>query len=106
MNVTRELPAPVAQGLLPGLDDAREEDGSTTVGVGANSIPESTSATAGSSPDIAALCRNVSAVVPALVVPTRRALGLSPALFLWESRTTNVDVMCVSNTTRPVAVSR
>lgn len=40
------------------------------------------------------------------VVPTRRGLDSSPAVFLWESRTTNVDVMSVSNTTRPVAVSR
>lgn len=39
-------------------------------------------------------------------VQTRRGLASSPALFLWESRTTNVDVMSVSNTTRPVAVSR
>lgn len=39
-------------------------------------------------------------------VPTRRGLDSSPALFLWESRTTNIDVMSVSNTTRPVAVSR
>eukprot|EP00903_Cladosiphon_okamuranus_P010425 g9861.t1 len=38
-------------------------------------------------------------------VPTRRGLASSPALFLWESRTTNVDVMSVSNTTRPVVVS-
>ncbi|CAM9876719.1 unnamed protein product, partial [Hapterophycus canaliculatus] len=38
-------------------------------------------------------------------VPTRRGLGSSPALFLWESRTTSVDVMSVSNTTRPVVVS-
>lgn len=42
----------------------------------------------------------------AVPVPTRLGLDSSPALFLWESRTTNVDVMCVSNTTRPVAVSR
>ncbi|CAN0284261.1 unnamed protein product, partial [Ectocarpus fasciculatus] len=40
-----------------------------------------------------------------LPVPTRRGLDSSPALFLWESRTTNVDVMSVSNTTRPVVVS-
>lgn len=39
-------------------------------------------------------------------VPTRRGLDSSPAVFLWESRTTNVDVMSVSNTTRPIAVSR
>lgn len=39
-------------------------------------------------------------------VPTRRGLASSPALFLWESRTTNVDVMSVSNTTRPAVVSR
>lgn len=39
-----------------------------------------------------------------LVPPTRRGLDSSPALFLWESRTTNVDVMSVSNTTRPVVV--
>ena len=39
-------------------------------------------------------------------VPTRRSLASSPALFLWESRTTNVDVMSVSNTTRPAVVSR
>lgn len=42
----------------------------------------------------------------AVPVPTRRGLASSPALFLWESRTTNVDVMSVSNTTRPVVVSR
>lgn len=42
----------------------------------------------------------------AVPVPTRLGLDSSPALFLWESRTTNVDVMCVSNTTRPVAASR
>lgn len=41
-----------------------------------------------------------------LPVPTRRGLDSSPALFLWESRTTTVDVMSVSNTTRPVVVSR
>lgn len=35
-------------------------------------------------------------------VPTRRGLVSSPALFLWESRTTSVDVMSVSNTTRVV----
>ncbi|CAM9394532.1 unnamed protein product [Ectocarpus sp. 6 AP-2014] len=40
-----------------------------------------------------------------LPVPTRRGLDSSPALFLWESRTTTVDVMSVSNTTRPVVVS-
>ena len=40
------------------------------------------------------------------VVPTRLGLDSSPALFLWESRTTNVDVMCVSNTTRPSTISR
>lgn len=39
-------------------------------------------------------------------VPTRRGLASSPALFLWESRTTNVDVMSVSNTTRPLVASR
>lgn len=39
-------------------------------------------------------------------VPTWRGIDSSPALFLWESRTTNVDVMSVSNTTRPVVVSR
>lgn len=39
-------------------------------------------------------------------VPTRRGLDSSPALFLWESRTTSIDVMSVSNTTRLVAVSR
>lgn len=38
--------------------------------------------------------------------PTREGLGSSPSLFLWESRTTSVDVMSISNTTRPVAVSR
>lgn len=41
-----------------------------------------------------------------LPVPTRRGLDSSPALFLWESRTTTVDVMSVSNTTQPVVVSR
>lgn len=38
--------------------------------------------------------------------PTREGLGSSPSLFLWESRTTSIDVMSISNTTRPVAVSR
>lgn len=41
-----------------------------------------------------------------LQAPTRRGLDSSPALFLWESRTTSIDVMSVSNTTRPVAASR
>lgn len=37
---------------------------------------------------------------------TRQGLDWSPALFLWENRTTNVDVMSVSNTTRPIMLSR
>lgn len=51
------------------------------------------------------LCCGLEAT-KAQLVPTRRGLDSSPALFLWESRTTNVDIMSVSNTTRPVAVSR
>lgn len=34
-------------------------------------------------------------------LPTRCGLNSSPVRFLWGSRTTNVDVMSVSNTTRP-----
>lgn len=34
-------------------------------------------------------------------LPTRCGLNYSPVRFLWGSRTTNVDVMSVSNTTRP-----
>lgn len=79
---------------------------SAAIGVGAKSIREFTPTIAGSSPEIYAMCKNVSAAVPALMIPTRRELQSSPALFLWESRTTNVDVMSVSNTTRPVVVSR
>ncbi|CAM9659874.1 unnamed protein product [Ectocarpus sp. 12 AP-2014] len=48
---------------------------------------------------------NVGGSNALLPVPTRRGLDSSPALFLWESRTTTVDVMSVSNTTRPVVVS-
>ncbi|CAM9792568.1 unnamed protein product, partial [Scytosiphon promiscuus] len=51
----------------------------------------------------AAPCREVGG--RAVPTPTRRGLNSSPALFLWESRTTNVDVMSVSNTTRPVLLS-
>ncbi|CAM9727536.1 unnamed protein product, partial [Choristocarpus tenellus] len=36
---------------------------------------------------------------------TRRGLDVSPTLFLCQSRTTSVDVMAVTNTTRPVTAS-
>ncbi|CAM9975820.1 unnamed protein product [Ectocarpus sp. 4 AP-2014] len=48
---------------------------------------------------------NVAGGKALLPVPTRRGLDSSPAPFLWESRTTTVDVMSVSNTTRPIVVS-
>lgn len=71
-------------------------------------IPELTAAAAATtgllSRETAAAIRSSSP--DTLLIPTRRALDSSPTVFLWESRTTNVDVISISNTTRPVAVSR
>lgn len=85
-------------------------DGTTADVVGSHRVPELTVAAAAAA--TAGLLSREGAVAirssspDTFLIPTRRALDSSPTVFLWESRTTNVDVMSVSNTTRPVAVSR